>query len=334
MSSPRPGIESIDTTFHHVDDIAWTPVQRQRNADGSESAVREQWPVMHPRCLSAHVHYDPGMVVRRHGHRSEHVVVVLDGSAWINGDWCTAGTHVHVPLGATFGPIVAGTEGVTCWELSFGEFGGWGDEPESYEREIAARGVTPLPNPPLDLGSWFRDPRGDTGAERGTPRVPGLAEVLARYDDLPWVELRRQRGAGDRVAVVRAQWAIARPDFTSALVEHDPSMVTRRERWLGTHMVWVLDGGAWFDGRWCPAGTHVEVPAGCELGPIVAGSEGARFIELTHGDVRSLGVGRDAYEQALAEQGATPLPYPAFDLGPGIDDTRDAWVDDHQRTSP
>ena len=274
------------------------------------------------------------MVVRRHGHRSEHVVIILDGGAWIGGDWCTAGTHVHVPLGATFGPIVAGPEGVTCWELSFGEFGGWGDEPESYEREIAARGVTPLPNPPLDLGSWFRDPRGDTGAERGTPRVPGLAEVVARYDDLPWAELRRQRSAGGTVAVVRARWTIARPDFTSALVEHDPGMVTRRERWLGTHMVWVLDDGAWFDNRWCPAGTHVEVPAGCEVGPIVAGSEGARFIELTHGDVRSLGVGRDAYERALAQQGATLLPYPALDLGPGIDDTRDSWVDDHRRMSP
>ncbi len=53
MSSPRPGVASIDTTFHHIDDISWTPVQRQRNADGTESAVREQWPVMHPRCLSA-----------------------------------------------------------------------------------------------------------------------------------------------------------------------------------------------------------------------------------------------------------------------------------------
>ena len=99
---------------------------------------------------------------------------VLDGGVWIGGQWCTPGTHVHVPLGATFGPIIAGPDGVTCWELSFGEFGGWGDEHELYEREIEARGVTPLPDPPLELGDWFVDPRGDAGAERPTPRVPGL----------------------------------------------------------------------------------------------------------------------------------------------------------------
>ena len=98
-------------------------------------------------------------------------------------------------------------------------------------------------------------------------------------------------------------------------------------------MVWVLEGGAWFDGRWCPAGTHVEVPAGCEVGPIVAGSEGARLIELTHGDARSFGVRRDAYEQALAEQAATRIPDPALDPDPGIEDTRNIWVDDDQRTS-
>ena len=119
-----------EPTFIDVDDIEWTPVQRQRNADGSESVVRERWPIMRPDFLSAYVVYEPGMIVRRHGHRSNHVVFVLGGGAWLGEAWCAPGTHVHVPLGATFGPIIAGPEGVTCWELSFGEFGGWGDEPE------------------------------------------------------------------------------------------------------------------------------------------------------------------------------------------------------------
>jgi hypothetical protein len=30
------------------------------------------------------------MVVRRHGHRSNHIVFVLDGGRWIGGDWCSA----------------------------------------------------------------------------------------------------------------------------------------------------------------------------------------------------------------------------------------------------
>ena len=106
------------------------------------------------------------MVVRRHGHRSNHIVFVLGGGAWIGGEWSTAGMHVHVPLGAAFGPIVAGPEGVTCWELSFGEFGGWGDQQELYDNEIRTRGITPLPDPPIEIGDWFKDPRGDWGTER------------------------------------------------------------------------------------------------------------------------------------------------------------------------
>jgi hypothetical protein len=110
-------------------------------------------------------------------------------------------------------------------------------------------------------------------------------------------------------------------------------MVVRRHGHRSEHVVVMLDGGAWIDGDWCTAGTHVHVPLGATFGPIVAGPDGARLIELTDGDVRSLGVRRDAYERALAQQGATPLPYPALDLGPGIDDTRDSWVDDRPGTS-
>ena len=226
MDNTSPKLVGVEATFWHVDDIDWTPVQKQRNADGSVSAVREKWPIMRPDFLSAYVHYDPGMVVRRHGHRSNHIVFVLDGGASIGGDWCTAGTHIHVPLGATFGPIIAGPEGVTCWELSFGEFGGWGDEQALYDREIETRGVTPLPDPPLDLGDWFKDPRGDVGAERGTPRVPGLVESVTTMDDFEWTVVKRQRNADGSVSVIREKWPIAQPDFMTAYIEYDPGMIT------------------------------------------------------------------------------------------------------------
>ena len=170
MSSPK--IDGAKAVFWHLDDIDWTEVQRQQNADGSVSVVREKWPIIRPGFLSAHVHYEPGMVVRRHGHRSNHVVFVLDGSGWIGTEPCEPGTHIHVPLGSAFGPIIAGPEGLTCWELSFGEFGGWGDQPELYANEIAERGITPLPDPPLEIGDWFVDPRGDWGGER--PSWPSL----------------------------------------------------------------------------------------------------------------------------------------------------------------
>jgi quercetin dioxygenase-like cupin family protein len=278
-----PTMNTLEPTFHHVDDIEWTPVQRQRNADGSVSVIRERWPIIRPGFLSAYVHYETGMVVRRHGHRSNHVVIVLGGGAWIGGVWCRTGAHLHVPLGAAFGPIVAGPDGVTCWELSFGEFGGWGDQPELYEREIAARGVSPLPDPPLHIGDWFRDPRGDWGAERASPKVEGLAERLVMLDGVPWTEVARQRNDDSSVAAARARWAIQGADFRSSEVELDPGMVTPQHAHPGHRLLLLTDGGAWFGDRFCTAGAHVEIAPGIAIGPVVAGDRGVRFLQLIDG---------------------------------------------------
>ena len=81
MTNTSPRVESAEATFRHVDEIKWIEVQRQQNADGSVSVIREKWPIFRPDFLSAYVHYEPGMIVRRHGHRSNHIVFVLDGSA-------------------------------------------------------------------------------------------------------------------------------------------------------------------------------------------------------------------------------------------------------------
>lgn len=274
MAAGGPPVVPTEPAFHHVDDIAWTPVQRQRNADGSESVIRERWPIIRPGFLSAYVVYEAGMVVRRHGHRSNHVVILLDGGAWLAGDWCEAGTHVHVPLGAAFGPIVAGPEGVTCWELSFGEFGGWGDAPERFDAEIAARGVTPLPDPPIEIGDWFVDPRGDWGGARATPKVDGLAEVVTRYDDLPAVD------AGPGVHLVQA---ITAPAFESARARLDPGATFDLGRTHAHRLLLVTGGAVTVGGRACTTGTHVEIPVGWGLDPILAGPVGATLCILADG---------------------------------------------------
>jgi hypothetical protein len=326
MSDTSPKIEGVEATFWHVDDIGWTEVQRQRNADGTVSVVREKWPIIRPGFLSAYVHYEPGMLVRRHGHRSNHIVFVLDGGAWIGGDWYTARTHIHVPLGAAFGPIVAGPDGLTCWELSFGEFGGWGDQPELYDREVAQRDITPLADPPLDLGDWFRDPRGDWGGDRSSPKVEGCRETFTMIDDLTWTEVKQQRNPDGTVATVREKWPIVGPDFTSAYINFDAGMITRRHGHFAHHLVLVIAGGAWLGERWCPAGTHIELPKGAALGPIIAGAHGALFLELSNGDFRSWGDQPGLYQMAIAAHGVTPLPDPPLDLGEWFEDSRNYWA--------
>ncbi|CAM8623262.1 hypothetical protein MCETE7_01924 [Acidimicrobiia bacterium] len=310
----------------HVDDIDWTEVQRQQNADGSVSVVREKWPIIRPGFLSAHVHYEPGMVVRRHGHRSNHVVFVLGGSGWIGTEPCEPGTHIHVPLGSAFGPIIAGPDGLTCWELSFGEFGGWGDQPELYAHEIAERGITPLPDPPLEIGDWFVDPRGDWGGERPSPKVEGLQSLMTHVSDYEWTDVKRQQNADGSLSVVREKWPILQPDFMSAYIEYSPGMIVRRHGHFGLHLVYVIEGGAWFGDRWCPAGTHIELPIGAAFGPIVAGDEGALFLELTDGDFRSWGDQPELFDDLIAERGVTPLPDPPIDLGEWFTDRRGYWA--------
>ena len=272
-SSSSESLGDATPIFWHVDDIGWTEVQRQQNADGSVSVVREKWPIIRPDFLSAYVHYEAGMVVRRHGHRSNHVVFVLGGNGWIGTEPCEPGTHIHVPLGSAFGPIIAGPQGLTCWELSFGEFGGWGDLPELYANEIAARGITPLPDPPLEIGDWFVDPRGDWGGERPSPKVEGLNSVMTHVRDFEWTD--------DSTSVLREKLLITKPNFTSAYVELSPN--TSRESIVNSdhQLIWIIEGGAWLGDRWCTADTHVEIPQSASCSPILAGDEGVLFLELS-----------------------------------------------------
>ena len=70
--------------------MPWQEVKRQRNADGTTSSVWEKWFAFRsdPPYLSLLGRYDPGMIVRRHGHRSPHVVYVIEGSIWCGDRLC------------------------------------------------------------------------------------------------------------------------------------------------------------------------------------------------------------------------------------------------------
>ena len=153
----------MEPEFRTLDDPG-LPLQRikvQRNADGTESAVWERWLAFRadPAYLSLYARWDPGMVVRRHGHNGPHVLVVLAGSVRIGSRECGPGTHVELPVGAAFGPHVAGPEGCELFEVMVGDPRSWGDDAAAYERVCSELGVTPLPDPPIDLPDWLSDER-------------------------------------------------------------------------------------------------------------------------------------------------------------------------------
>lgn len=155
-STPAP-------VFRHLDDpdVAWHKVKSQRNADGTESHVWEKWLAFSPDppYLSLYARYDPGMIVRRHGHRSPHLVFVLEGHLDAGGRPCPPGTHIELPLGAQFGPLVAGPDGAVLFEVMLGDPRSWSDDPDAFAEACRARGVTPLLDPPLDLPAWLVDLR-------------------------------------------------------------------------------------------------------------------------------------------------------------------------------
>jgi len=172
-----PRVPGLEPTFRHLDDedVPWQQVKVLRNADGTTSSVWEKWLSFSadPAYLSLYARYDPGMMVRRHGHLSPHVLFVIEGEIWCGERRCPAGTHVELPLGAAFGPFRAGPDGCVLFEVMMGDPRSWGDQPESFAALLAEHGAEPLPDPPLDYPSWLEDLRhhwvGAEQAHEGDP---------------------------------------------------------------------------------------------------------------------------------------------------------------------
>ena len=160
---PSPKRKGVEPTFRHIDDpdVPWQAIKAQRNADGSTARVWEKWLAFssEPQYLTLYARYDAGMVVRRHGHFSPHVVFVLEGEVSFGDRRCPAGTHVELPTGAAFGPVVAGPEGAVMFEVMMGDPRSWGDDPGTFEAALAARGAEALPDPPLEFPAWLADLR-------------------------------------------------------------------------------------------------------------------------------------------------------------------------------
>ena len=165
MNKPEadPGIRGVEPIFRTFDDpdVPWQEVRKQRNPDGTTSSVWEKWFSFNadPMYLSLYAKYDPGMIVRRHGHHSPHILFVISGEIWCGDRLCEAGTHIELPVGAAFGPFRAGEQGATLFEVMMGDPRSWGDQPDLFEKMLEEHGVQPLPDPPIDLPAWLEDMR-------------------------------------------------------------------------------------------------------------------------------------------------------------------------------
>jgi hypothetical protein len=144
--------------FTHLDDHKWQECRRQQHGDHTAS-VWERWLDFSPRYLSLYARWDPGMIVQPHGHNSDHVVFVLEGEMTCADVHCPAGTHIALDQGDTFGPFVAGPEGVVLFEVMMGDPRSFPADEAGYAQFLAARNVAQLPNPPIDLPDYVEDAR-------------------------------------------------------------------------------------------------------------------------------------------------------------------------------
>lgn len=144
--------------FTHLDDHRWQEVRRQQHGDHTAS-VREKWLEFSPNCLSLYAVWDPGMIVHAHGHNSNHVVFVVSGEMTCGDRKCPAGTHITLDQGDTFGPFIAGPEGVVLFEVMMGDPRSFPADPDGYKKLLADKGIEQLPNPPIEMPTWIKDTR-------------------------------------------------------------------------------------------------------------------------------------------------------------------------------
>ena len=142
-----------------LDDHPWQEVRRQRHPDRDVVSIREKWLDFSPHYLSLYAKWDPGMIVRPHGHRSNHLVFVIEGSMDCGDVHCPAGMHIALDQGDTFGPFVAGPEGVVLFEVMMGDPTSFGADDEGFEKFLEERNVQQLPNPEIELPDFVTDRR-------------------------------------------------------------------------------------------------------------------------------------------------------------------------------
>ncbi|MBV8951147.1 MAG: hypothetical protein JOZ99_09750 [Actinobacteria bacterium] len=138
----------------HIDDVPWQEVKAQQHGERRVS-IREKYLEWTPGLMVLYARYEPGMLVERHGHRSDHIVYVIEGEITVGGVVCRPGTNIVLEQGAVFGPIEAGPDGAVLLEIMMGDPRAVAADPDGFGRLLAERGVTPLPNPPVEAPAWF-----------------------------------------------------------------------------------------------------------------------------------------------------------------------------------
>jgi ChrR Cupin-like domain len=135
--------------FIHVDDVPWREVIAQMHG-ARRVSVHEKFLEWTPAQMVVLGRYDPGVVVERHGHKSNHLVYVLEGELLVGDRRCPAGTLIVLELGASFGPLIAGDTGALLLEVWMGDPAPVPADKDGYHALLRRRGIVRLPPPVIE----------------------------------------------------------------------------------------------------------------------------------------------------------------------------------------
>ena len=102
----------------------------------------------------------------------------------------------------------------------------------------------------------------------------------------------------------------------------DPGMIVHRHGHHSPQVMYVLSGDLMCGDVHCPTGTHIELPHGAALGPLIAGPDGVELFEVMMGDAASWAADPEGFESLLASRNITKLPDPPIDLPEDFEDRR------------
>jgi ChrR Cupin-like domain len=141
-------------SFVHSGDVEAVEVKSELR-EGTRRSVWLKFLELTPEASVFHTRYDPGLVLQRHGHRSNHYIFVIDGEVRFDTEVCSAGSLVRLPHGATFGPIWVGDEGAEILEIYLGDCRPEPADKSEWQRIKDEHDIVDLPNPPLPVPEWF-----------------------------------------------------------------------------------------------------------------------------------------------------------------------------------
>lgn len=130
--------------FVHVDDVPWTEVIAQQHGE-RRASVNLKFLERTPQRMALMTRYDPHVVIERHGHKSDHLVFVLEGDLMVGERHCPRGTLIVLEHGAVFGPLIAGAQGTLLFEVWMGDPAPVPADRAGYAALLAARGIVPVP---------------------------------------------------------------------------------------------------------------------------------------------------------------------------------------------